>query len=402
MKCEHRDAVFAPDALLAALPYPTPYYIYDEAGIRARAKALHEAFAWNSGFRQWFPLRANPNPTILRILRQEGFGIVCTNANELEFGLRCGFSAEEINFSPAFPTAAEFLAARHAKHLILDDADLIMRFERNESLPPRIALRYRPHTLRAHPAARGSDSRFGMEKPALLRAVRELRLLGVREIGLMAELAENSTQPEYLPKVAGALFQLAAEIKETLGVSVKCCNLGGGVGIAGQDDTVAILQLSRSVRKLFEQHMLPAGLGDCAVHTQFDRHILSQSGLLLTTVTGVKSGAEEWLGVDMTRADLLRALIYGTSLHISVLGNHADEGRRPYRIADRIAENKEMFGVRLLPPCKRGSVLVVHDVGAYGHAMGYQYCMMPRCAEYLLQADGASSCIRLAQTLNDL
>lgn len=404
-----QDATFLPDEQLTALVQRvgTPFYLYDETSLRMRARKLREAFQWNAGFRAWFPVRVMPNPSVLRILKEEGQGVLCTTTGELRLARCSGFAAEEIRFAPAFPTVAELEAARTVVELGLDDAGLIPRMERLGELPDCVALRYHPDGkfhVRTRTITKSEGSRFGMQKPDLFRAARELRLKGVRSIGLMAELGTNLTEPEYLPTLAQTLFSLAVELKEQCGVRISFCDLGGGLATAMRlrEREANISAIARGVQMRFEEIMQPAGLGDCAVQTELGRWMTAHCAIFLTGVTGVKHGARDYLAVDMSRGDLLRPEIYATHHHISVLGDHRMEGRRRYAIADRTAETKEPFGLRMLPECCRGSVLVFHDTGAYGYGMGYHFGTIPLCAEYLLHSDGRVRCIRRAEREEEL
>ena len=377
-----QDAVFAPEELLRALP--TPCYVYDEAQLRTRAARLRSAFSWSAGFRAWFPVRALPNPTVLRILREEGQGALCVTAGEYRLALASGFSPESIRFAPEFPTDAEL--AVPAADLVLDDGGLLLRPEPDRSF----------HKAEA--------TRFGMRTGELLDTAQELRLKGVREVGLSAMLGLGLRDPEAFSALARALFTCAAALHDSFGLQVSYCCLGGGLPVAHRrtERDADIAAVSRGVQAEFSRIMEPAGLGGVPVETGLGRWLTAHAGILLTTVTGVKRGAQDWLGVDVSRADLLRPELYGTYHHISVLGDDRVEGRRRYAVGDRIPEPREPFGQRLLPECRRGARLVIHDVGAYGASMGYSYGLTPHCAEYLYQADGTLRCIRRAQREDEL
>ena len=377
------DAVFAPEELLRALP--TPCYVYDEAQLRTRAARLRSAFSWSAGFRAWFPVRALPNPTVLRILREEGQGALCVTAGEYRLALASGFSPESIRFAPEFPTDAEL--AVPAADLVLDDGGLLLRLERERPLPARLGLRLRPEPDRSFHKAEAT--RFGMR---------------TGEVGLSAMLGPGLRDPEAFSALARALFTCAAALHDSFGLQVSYCCLGGGLPVAHRrtERDADIAAVSRGVQAEFSRIMEPAGLGGVPVETGLGRWLTAHAGILLTTVTGVKRGAQDWLGVDVSRADLLRPELYGTYHHISVLGDDRVEGRRRYAVGDRIPEPREPFGQRLLPECRRGARLVIHDVGAYGASMGYSYGLTPHCAEYLYQADGTLRCIRRAQREDEL
>lgn len=334
-----QDAVFAPEELLRALP--TPCYVYDEAQLRTRAARLRSAFSWSAGFRAWFPVRALPNPTVLRILREEGQGALCVTAGEYRLALASGFSPESIRFAPEFPTDTEL--AVPAADLVLDDGGLLLRLERERPLPARLGLRLRPEPDRSFHKAEAT--RFGMRTGELLDTAQELRLKGVREVGLSAMLGLGLRDPEAFSALARALFTCAAALHDSFGLQVSYCCLGGGLPVAHRrtERDADIAAVSRGVQAEFSRIMEPAGLGDDRV-----------------------------------------------------------EGRRRYAVGDRIPEPREPFGQRLLPECRRGARLVLHDVGAYGASMGYSYGLTPHCAEYLYQADGTLRCIRRAQREDEL
>lgn len=346
------------------------------------------------------PGAALPNPTVLRILREEGQGALCVTAGEYRLALASGFSPESIRFAPEFPTDAEL--AVPAADLVLDDGGLLLRLERERPLPARLGLRLRPEPDRSFHKAEAT--RFGMRTGELLDTAQELRLKGVREVGLSAMLGLGLRDPEAFSALARALFTCAAALHDSFGLQVSYCCLGGGLPVAHRrtERDADIAAVSRGVQAEFSRIMEPAGLGGVPVETGLGRWLTAHAGILLTTVTGVKRGAQDWLGVDVSRADLLRPELYGTYHHISVLGDDRVEGRRRYAVGDRIPEPREPFGQRLLPECRRGARLVIHDVGAYGASMGYSYGLTPHCAEYLYQADGTLRCIRRAQREDEL
>ena len=277
-----------------------------------------------------------------------------------------------------------------------------LRLERERPLPARLGLRLRPEPDRSFHKAEAT--RFGMRTGELLDTAQELRLKGVREVGLSAMLGLGLRDPEAFSALARALFTCAAALHDSFGLQVSYCCLGGGLPVAHRrtERDADIAAVSRGVQAEFSRIMEPAGLGGVPVETGLGRWLTAHAGILLTTVTGVKRGAQDWLGVDVSRADLLRPELYGTYHHISVLGDDRVEGRRRYAVGDRIPEPREPFGQRLLPECRRGARLVLHDVGAYGASMGYSYGLTPHCAEYLYQADGTLRCIRRAQREDEL
>ena len=327
-------------------------------------------------------------------------GVQAEDEAVTDTALASGFSPESIRFAPEFPTDAEL--AVPAADLVLDDGGLLLRLERERPLPARLGLRLRPEPDRSFHKAEAT--RFGMRTGELLDTAQELRLKGVREVGLSAMLGLGLRDPEAFSALARALFTCAAALHGSFGLQVSYCCLGGGLPVAHRrtERDADIAAVSRGVQAEFSRIMEPSGLGGVPVETGLGHWLTAHAGILLTTVTGVKRGAQDWLGVDVSRADLLRPELYGTYHHISVLGDDRVEGRRRYAVGDRIPEPREPFGQRLLPECRRGAHLVIHDVGAYGASMGYSYGLTPHCAEYLYQADGTLRCIRRAQREDEL
>ena len=343
-----RDAMLLPDEVLFRLAREvgTPLTIYDEADIRRRAQALRSAFAWNGGFHNFFPVSCCANPAILRILCEEGFGLACRTTEELRLAGEAGCAPDMTRYMPIFPSPEELHTCRETGDLVLDDADLILRLERLGELPNRIALRYCPKP-RAGMQFRGlgriTESCLGMDKAQLLRGVRELRLKGTGEIGLMMQVHRRPVDCACYFAAARLLFSLAAELKQ-LDLPVGFCDLGGDLR-RGED----LGCLSAGIRREFEQLLSSDGMENCGVQLQLGRALVFPGTLTLATVNGVKQ--EKILGLDLPEA------LLSPASRITVLGNHCLRGRKRYAVTDRLGQQKEL---RLLPECRRGSVLALH------------------------------------------
>ncbi len=394
--------------------YPTPFHLYDERGIRENARALRQAFAWNPGFREHFAVKATPNPQILKLLREEGCGVDCSSLTELMMSERCGFAGEEIMFSSNDTPAEEFaLAAKLGATINLDDITHI-DFLRDTigTIPKKISCRYNPGgTFTLGESKEGfqvmdnpGDAKYGMTRPQMTEAFRRLRELGAEQFGIHAFLASNTISNEYYPALASILFQVAAELKEETGCHITFINLSGGVGVPYHPDQPAndIAVIGDGVRRAYEEILVPAGMGDVAIHTELGRFMLAPYGHLITRVLHEKHIHKEYIGVDACAANLMRPAIYGAYHHITVMGKEGAPCDHKYDITGSLCENCDKFAVdRMLPEIQIGDLLVIHDTGAHGHAMGYQYNGRLRSAEVLLCEDGSTRLIRRAETPED-
>ena len=394
--------------------YPTPFHLYDERGIRENARALRQAFAWNPGFREHFAVKATPNPQILKLLREEGCGVDCSSLTELMMSERCGFAGEEIMFSSNDTPAEEFaLAAKLGATINLDDITHI-DFLRDTigTIPKKISCRYNPGgTFTLGESKEGfqvmdnpGDAKYGMTRPQMTEAFRRLRELGAEQFGIHAFLASNTISNEYYPALASILFQVAAELKEETGCHITFINLSGGVGVPYHPDQPAndIAVIGDGVRRAYEEILVPAGMGDVAIHTELGRFMLAPYGHLITRVLHEKHIHKEYIGVDACAANLMRPAIYGAYHHITVAGKEGAPCDHRYDVTGSLCENCDKFAVdRMLPEIQIGDLLVIHDTGAHGHAMGYQYNGRLRSAEVLLCEDGSTRLIRRAETPED-
>ena len=394
--------------------YPTPFHLYDEKGIRENARALHRAFAWNKGFREHFAVKATPNPQILKLLKEEGCGVDCSSLTELMMAERCGFSGGEIMFSANETPAEEFeMAARLGATINLDDLTHVdFLHETIGYIPKKISCRFNPGGIFTLGESKEGfqvmdnpgDAKYGLTRPQMTEAFRKLKELGAEEFGIHSFLASNTISNEYYPTLAAILFKVAVELKEETGVHITFINLSGGVGVPYRPEQKAndIAVIGEGVRKAYEEILVPAGMGDVSICTELGRFMLAPYGHLVTRAMHEKHTHKEYIGVDACAANLMRPAIYGAYHHITVMGKEDWVCDHKYDVVGALCENCDKFAVdRMLPRIDKGDLLVIHDTGAHGHAMGYQYNGRLRSAEVLLQEDGSSRLIRRAETPDD-
>ncbi len=389
--------------------YPTPFHIYDEKGIRENAKALKEAFSWNKGFKEYFAVKACPNPFLMKILHEYGCGSDCSSLTELMLSDAAGITGSEIMFSSNDTPAEDFeLAAKLGATINLDDITHIDFLEGIlGKLPERLSLRYNPggvfkmsNGIMDNPG----DAKYGLTTEQLFEAYGILKEKGVKEFGLHAFLASNTVTNEYYPMLAKQLFERAVEIKEKLGVSLSFINLSGGVGIPykPEQEPNDIRVIGEGVKKVFEEVLVPAGLGDVAIYTEMGRFMMGPYGMLVTKAIHEKHTHKEYIGVDACAVNLMRPAMYGAYHHITVLGKENAPCDHTYDVTGSLCENNDKFAIdRQLPKIDMGDYLAIHDTGAHGFAMGYNYNGKLKSAELLLKEDGSVQLIRRAQTPAD-
>ena len=388
--------------------YPTPFHIYDEKGIRENARKLNEAFAWNKGFKEYFAVKATPNPEILKVLKEEGCGMDCSSLTELMMSEKCGFKGDEIMFSSNDTPANEFQYARKMNATInLDDITHIDFLKEVADIPEIISCRYNPGgtfslgtTIMDHPG----DSKYGLTRPQMTEAFLRLKELGVKEFGMHSFLASNTVNNEYYPTLAKILFKVAVELKEETGVHIGFINLSGGIGIPYTPDKEPndILIIGEGVRKAYEEVLVPAGMGDVAIYTELGRFMLGPYGHLVSTAIHEKHTYKEYIGLDSCAVDLMRPAMYGAYHHITVMGKENEPCDHIYDVTGSLCENNDKFAIdRKLPKIDKGDIIVIHDTGAHGFAMGYNYNGKLKSAELLLQEDGTVRKIRRAETPED-
>ena len=387
---------------------PTPFHIYDEAGIRKNARALKEAFSWNKGFREYFAVKATPTPGILKLLGEEGCGVDCSSLTELMMAEACGFSGTDIMFSSNDTPAEDFQMARKLDATInLDDITHIDFLKEVASIPKLISCRLNPggyfsiaNSIMDNPG----DAKYGLTKEQMIEAYRRLLELGAEEFGIHAFLASNTTTNEYYPTLARILFEFAVELHEKTGAKIAFVNLSGGVGVPYRPDQepVDIAAVGEGVRKAYEEILIPAGMGDVAIFTELGRYMLAPNGCLVTTAIHEKHIYKEYIGLDACAANLMRPAMYGAYHHITVMGKENAPCDHKYDVTGGLCENNDKFAIdRMLPEVERGDLLVIHDTGAHGFSMGYNYNGKLRSAELLLKEDGTAKLIRRAETPKD-
>ena len=392
-----------------AKTYPTPFHIYDERGIRENAARVTEAFSWNKGFREYFAVKATPNPFLLKILQEYGCGVDCSSETELMMSDACGFSGEQIMFSSNDTPPGEFaLAAKLGGIINLDDITHIASVEEElGSLPETMSCRYNPggmFELSNGIMDNPGDSKYGMTPEQITEAFRILKAKGVKRFGLHAFLASNTTTNEYYPKLAGVLFHEAVRLKEETGAEIAFINLSGGVGVPYRPEQQAndILTIGREVRKVYEEILTPAGLGNVAIYAEMGRFMLAPYGALVTKAIHEKHIYKEYIGVDACAVNLMRPAMYGAYHHITVLGKEDAPLDHVYDVTGSLCENNDKFAIgRELPEIEMGDYLYIHDTGAHGFSMGYNYNGKLRSAELLLREDGSVQLIRRAETPKD-
>ena len=389
--------------------YPTPFHLYDEKGIRKNAKKLQDAFSWNPGFREYFAVKATPNPFIINILKELGCGVDCSSETELMMAEAMGYRGEGIMFSSNDTPPEEFrLADRLGAIINLDDFTHIEFLEKTIGrIPETISCRYNPgglfkisNDIMDNPG----DSKYGMTADQLKEAFRVLKEKGAKRFGIHAFLASNTVTNEYYPMLARVLFEKAVQLKEETGADIRFINLSGGIGIPYRPDQEPndIAAIGEGVRQAYEEILVPAGMGDVALCTELGRFMLGPYGCLVTTAIHEKHTHKEYIGVDACAVNLMRPAMYGAYHHITVMGKEDRPHDHKYDVTGSLCENNDKFAIdRMLPEIEKGDILVIHDTGAHGFSMGYNYNGKLRSAELLLKEDGSVQMIRRAETPED-
>ena len=388
--------------------YPTPFHIYDEKGIRENARNLNKAFSWNKGYKEYFAVKATPNPYILKILKEEGCGVDCSSLTELMMSECCGFKGSDIMFSSNVTPEEDMKKAFElGAYINLDDFTHIEFLENLCGIPENICCRYNPggdFAISSQIMDTPGDAKYGFTKDQLFEGFKILKEKGAKNFGIHAFLASNTVTNEYYPKLARILFELAVELHQKLDVHIKFINLSGGVGIAYEPDKPQndIMAIGEGVHKAFDEVLVPAGMGDVAIFTELGRFMLAPYGHLITTVTHFKHIYKEYVGVDACACNLMRPAMYGSYHHITVLGKENAPCDHKYDVTGGLCENNDKFAIdRMLPEIEKGDLICIHDTGAHGFSMGYNYNGKLRSAEILLQEDGSFKMIRRAETPAD-
>lgn len=388
--------------------YPTPFHIYDEKGIRENVERLKEAFSWNKGFKEYFAVKATPNPFLINILKEHGCGVDCSSMTELMMAEALGFSGDDIMFSSNATPACEYEFARKLGAKInLDDITHVEFLDKVCGIPETICCRFNPggyfqiaNSIMDNPG----DAKYGMTKDQMIEAYKMLKVKGARNFGIHAFLASNTVTNDYYPTLARILFELAVELKEKTGCDIKFINLSGGIGIPykPEQEENDIMAIGEGVRKVYEEVLTANGMGDVAIYTELGRFMLAPYGHLVTQVLHFKHTYKEYVGCDACAANLMRPAMYGAYHHITVLGKEDAPCDHKYDVTGSLCENNDKFAIdRMLPEIEIGDYLVLHDAGAHGFSMGYNYNGKLRSAELLLKEDGSVQMIRRAETPAD-
>ncbi|NLL83120.1 MAG: diaminopimelate decarboxylase [Lentisphaerae bacterium] len=387
--------------------WPTPFHIYDEEGIKENARRLNRAFAWNRGFRNYFAVKACPNPVLLRIVAAEGFGGDCSSLPELEMCERMGVTGESVMFTSNDTPAEEFVKAKAMGAVInLDDIRHIDFLERVAGLPELVCCRYNPGPLKGGNAIIGKpeEAKYGFTREQLFEGYRKLRDGGVKRFGLHTMVASNELNPQYFIDTAVLLFDLAVEIQKKLGITFEFINLGGGIGIPyrpGQE-AVDLERVGAGVAEAYRERLIGQGHPDLKIYLECGRMVTGPYGFLVSRVRHLKETYKSYAGLDACMANLMRPALYGAYHHITVMGKESEPHTVIYDVTGSLCENNDKFAVdRELPVLEVGDMVVIHDAGAHGHAMGFQYNGKLRSAEILSRADGSAVEIRRAETIDD-
>ena len=389
--------------------FPTPFHLYDEKGIRENAKALKEAFSWNKGFKEYFAVKATPNPFLIQILREFGCGCDCSSFTELMLSDAMGVKGEDIMFSSNATPAREYeLADKLGAIINLDDITHIDFLEETIGhIPETISCRYNPgglfkisNDIMDNPG----DAKYGMTTEQIFEAFKILKEKGAKEFGIHAFLASNTVTNEYYPMLAKVLFEVAVKLQKETGAHIKFINLSGGIGIPYRPEQKAndIKIIGEGVRKVYEEVLVPAGMGDVASYTELGRFMMGPYGCLVTTAIHEKHTHKEYIGLDACAVNLMRPAMYGAYHHITVMGKEHEPCDHKYDITGSLCENNDKFAIdRMLPKIDIGDTIVIHDTGAHGFSMGYNYNGKLKSAEVLLKEDGTTQLIRRAETPAD-
>lgn len=387
--------------------YPTPFHIYDEKGIREYARKFIKAFSWNPGFKEFYAIKSAPNPYLMKIMRQEGFGIDCSSIAELVLAEKLGMKGDEIMFTSNDTPAYEYKKAVDLGAIInLDDISHIEYLEKHVGLPNLVCFRYNPgalkegNTIIGHP----EEAKYGFTREQLFEGYQMLKEKGVTRFGLHTMVASNELDAAYFVETAQILFDLIVEIKERVGIDIEFANLGGGIGIPYRptDQPVDLDFMSQGIHKLYKEKIDGNGLKPLKIYFESGRAMTGPYGFLVSQVLHIKKTYKQYAGLDSCMANLMRPALYGSYHHITVLGKEYEPQTEVYDVTGSLCENNDKFAInRKLPKVEPGDLVVIHDAGAHGHAMGFNYNGKLRSAELLLRENGEVIQIRRAETLND-
>jgi diaminopimelate decarboxylase len=387
--------------------YPTPFHIYDEKGIREYARKFNKAFSWDPGFKEFYAIKSAPNPFLMKIMRQEGFGIDCSSYAELVIAEKLGMSGDEIMFTSNDTPAYEYKKAIELGAIInLDDISHIEYLEKNVGLPSLVCFRYNPgalkegNTIIGHP----EEAKYGFTREQLFKGYQILKDKGVKRFGLHTMVASNELDAAYFVETAEILFDLIVEIKDKVGINIEFANLGGGIGIPyrPEDQPVDLDFMSQGIKKLYQEKIEANGLAPLRIYFESGRAMTGPFGFLVSKVLHIKKTYKQYAGLDSSMANLMRPALYGSYHHITVMGKEYEPKDQVYDVTGSLCENNDKFAInRKLPLIEPNDLVVIHDTGAHGHAMGFNYNGKTRSAELLLRENGEVVQIRRAETLED-
>lgn len=387
--------------------YPTPFHIYDEKGIREYARKFNRTFSWNPGFKEYYAIKSAPNPYLMKIMREEGFGIDCSSFAELVIAEQLGMSGDEIMFTSNDTPAYEYQKAIDLGAIInLDDISHIEYLEKNVGLPQLVCFRYNPGSLKdgntiiGHP----EEAKYGFTRDQLFEGYQMLKDKGVKRFGLHTMVASNELDAAYFVETAQILFDLIVEIKEKVGITIEFANLGGGIGIPYRpsDQPVDLDFMSQGIKNLYQEKIEANGLAPLRIYFESGRAMTGPFGFLVSKVLHIKKTYKQYAGLDSSMANLMRPALYGSYHHITVMGKEYEPQDQVYDVTGSLCENNDKFAInRHLPVMEPGDLIVIHDTGAHGHAMGFNYNGKLRSAELLLRQNGEVVQIRRAETLDD-
>lgn len=387
--------------------YPTPFHIYDEKGIRENARKFIKAFSWNAGFKEFYAIKAAPNPYLMKIMKEEGFGIDCSSFAELVIAERLGMSGDQIMFTSNDTPAYEYKKAIELGAIInLDDISHIEYLEKHVGLPEMVCFRYNPGSLKegntiiGHP----EEAKYGFTREQLFQGYQMLKEKGVKRFGLHTMVASNELDSAYFVETAQILFDLIVELNQKLGIRFEFANMGGGIGIPYRpgDQPVDLDFMSRGIEKLYQEKIVANGLDPLRVYFESGRVMTGPYGFLITQVLHIKKTFKQYAGLDSCMANLMRPALYGSYHHMTILGKEDLPLTETYDVTGSLCENNDKFAInRKLPVLEPGDIMVIHDTGAHGHSMGFNYNGKLRSAELLLRENGEVELIRRAETLDD-
>jgi diaminopimelate decarboxylase len=386
---------------------PTPFHIYDEKGIREYARKFNRTFSWNPGFKEYYAIKSAPNPYLMKIMREEGFGIDCSSMAELEIAEKLGMSGDEIMFTSNDTPAYEYKKAIDLGAIInLDDISHIEYLEKNVGLPDIVCFRYNPGSLKegntiiGHP----EEAKYGFTREQLFEGYQMLLDKGVKRFGLHTMVASNELDSAYFVETAQILFDLIVELNQRLGIHIEFANLGGGIGIPYRptDLPVDLDFMSRGIEKLYQEKIVANGLEPLRIYFESGRAMTGPYGFLVSKVLHIKKTYKQYAGLDSSMANLMRPALYGSYHHITVMGKEDQPNNQVYDVTGSLCENNDKFAInRKLPVIEPGDIVVIHDTGAHGHSMGFNYNGKLRSAELLLRENGQVVQIRRAETMDD-